>query len=117
MSEPFWKALVDRLKDEERETHLDPIRREVEWRNPRATVERELLEEIAGALGRSERRVHDAIAKVHALLESDDDAAFEAARRDALRAKRDLSIHREALRFPRDPDFDRRYPIPPARRR
>lgn len=117
MSEPFWKELVDRLKDEERETHLDPIRREIEWRNPRATVERELLEEIAGALGRSERRVQDAITKVHALMDHEDDEVFERARREAMRLKRDLSIHREALRFPRDPEFDRRYPIPPARRR
>ena len=44
-------------------------------------------------------------------------AELEAARAEAIRCKRDLSIHREALRFPRDPDFDARYPIPPRRSR
>lgn len=115
MSEPFWKALVDRVRDEERAEHLDPVRREVEWRNPRATVERELLEEIAGSLARAEQRVEEAIEKVRALADDPDARAYEDARRDAIRRKRDLAIHREALRFPRDPDFDRRYPIPPRR--
>lgn len=53
MSEPFWKSLVDRVRDEEQEKHLDPVRRQIEWRMPRPSVEREMLEEIAGALGRA----------------------------------------------------------------
>lgn len=114
MSEPFWKQLVDAVRDEQRE-HLDPVRHEVEWRMPRPSVERELLEEMAGALGRAERRVQHAIARALALAAEGDDDAFEAARAEAIRCKRDLSIHREALRFPRDPEFDRRYPIPPPR--
>ena len=65
---------------------------------------------------RAERKVVDAIAKAEALATTGDDETYEAARRAAMRSKRDLLIHRDALRFPRDPEFDRRYPIPPRRR-
>jgi hypothetical protein len=41
--------------------------------------------------------------------------AFDAQRERAISARRDLQIHREALRFPRDPRFEARYPIPPKR--
>jgi hypothetical protein len=115
VSEPFWKALVEKVR-EEREAHLEPAREVIDWRAPRPSVERELLEEIANSLSRAERRVEEAIAAARALQDSPDVAAFEAARAEAMRRKRDLSIHREALRFPRDPDFDRRYPIPPRRK-
>lgn len=124
MSEPFWKSLASRVR-EEREDHLDPVREVIECRNPYASasglagVERELLEEIASSLSRAERRLDEAIARLRRLSEdaSTDDATWEAARAEAIRLKRDLTIHREALRFPRDPELDRRHPIPPARRR
>ena len=41
--------------------------------------------------------------------------AFNAARERALAVRRDLMIHREALRFPRDPRFAEHYPVPPIR--
>lgn len=72
---------------------------------------------MASSLARTEHRLEDAIAAVSALAESDDEGAYERARAEATRRKRDLAIHREALCFPRDPDFDRRCPIPPRRGR
>lgn len=116
MSEPFWKSLVDKVREEEKGQHLDPVREVVEWRLPRASVERELLEEIASSLGRAVAKVDAAIARVEALVGSPDVEAFERARREALSARRDLQIHREALHLPRDPQFEARYPIPPSRR-
>ena len=114
----FWKSLVDRVREEERAPHLAPVRDVVQWRDPRPSVERELLEEIAGALGRAEQRVVDAIAPLAELFARASESpgaerAYTAAREHALRVRRDLAIHREALHFPRDPDFERRYPIPP----
>lgn len=122
MSEPFWKSLVDKVREEERGAHLDPVREVVEWRMPRASVEKELLEEIAGSLGRAVTKVDAAIARATELaLLADrserDLARFEEARRAALAARRDLQIHREALHLPRDPLFESRYPIPGPRRR
>ena len=121
MSEPFWKSLVDKVREEEKGQHLDPVREVVEWQLPRASVERELLEEIAGSLSRAVQKVDAAIARVGALAALADRSAadldaFEAARRVALSARRDLSIHREALHLPHDPRFESRYPIPPSRR-
>jgi hypothetical protein len=117
VSDPFWKSLVDRVREEEHREHLDPVRDRVEWRMPRPSVERELLEEMAGALCRAEQRVLDAI---DALADLDPDAdleRFERARAHALRVRRDLVIHREALHFPRDPELETHYPIPASRRR
>lgn len=115
------KSLVDKVREEEKGQHLDPVREVVEWQLPRASVERELLEEIAGSLARAVQKVDVAIAKVEALAALADRSAadldaFEGARRAALAARRDLSIHREALHLPHDPRFESRYPIPPSRR-
>ena len=126
--QPAWKSLVDQLEDEGYQSpYLDRLRERYDrYRRvlERPSVEQEILEEMAHALGRAEEKVN------HALLELElagrrcdaagDDApsveAFNAARERALAVRRDLMIHREALRFPRDPRFAENYPIPPARR-
>jgi len=121
MSEPFWKSLVDKVREEEKGQHLDPVREVVEWQLPRASVEKELLEEIAGSLARAVQKVDVAITRAETLAplaerSAADLEAFEDARRAALTARRDLSIHREALHLPRDPSFESRYPVPASKR-
>ena len=125
--DPPWKSLVEQLYDEGYESpYLSRLRdryeihRRVEGDE---SLEREILSEMAYSLGKAEDKVN------HALLElelagrecdarGDDEASvarFNERREHALRVRRDLLIHREALRFPRDPRFATRYPIPPKR--
>ncbi|MGF1468174.1 MAG: hypothetical protein ACFCGT_18800 [Sandaracinaceae bacterium] len=123
MAEPAWKSLVEQLWDQGRRSpYLERLRRRYDVRLPSVTIEREILEEMASALGRAEDRVNVALLELELLAEACDrraDAAsieaFNAKREEALRVRRDLLIHRDALRFPRDPRFESTYPIPPPR--
>lgn len=116
-----WEDLARRVEEKDRKDHLDPVRDVVSVGAGLRQVEREILEEVAGALGRAEEKVERAIEVARELAaKAVRDASlaerFEEARRAALAARRDLLIHREALRFPSDPDFERRYPVPPPLR-
>ncbi|HEX5657966.1 MAG TPA: hypothetical protein VFX59_12260, partial [Polyangiales bacterium] len=87
-------------------------------------LEAELLQEIAGALGRSEDRVNlalaecDLLAGQHARAEgarkSELARAFNAQRQVARARLRDLLIHREAAGFRRNQMLNELYPIPPS---
>lgn len=124
MSEPAWKSLVDQLIDEGHESeYLDRLRSRYDVGAQRESLEREILQEMASALARAEDKVNVALLWLEVLGKRCDEApdaknveAFNAQREVALKVRRDLAIHREALRFPRDPRFDSRYPIPPRRR-
>lgn len=105
------EQLAEDVKDLERRRDLAPVRVVVDPAQALGHIQKELIEEMSGALGRAERRVTDAIAKL-ATLEPGTEA-HEAQRQIALRLRRDLVIHREALRFPRDPTLNETYPIPP----
>lgn len=105
------EELADEIKDEPRRSDLDNVRVIIDPRQSHAALQSEIMREMAGALGRAERRVTDAIAALHELPVGTE--AWESQRQVALRLRRDLSIHREALRFPRDPRFEEDYPIPP----
>jgi hypothetical protein len=109
------EQLAEDVKDEACRDELRPVRAVVDPRQALATIQGELIEEMAGALGRAERRVKEAIAKL-ATLEPGTDA-HETQRQLALRLRRDLSIHREALRFPPDPRFIEEFPISARGRR
>jgi hypothetical protein len=104
------EELTDELRAEERRVDLDPARVRVDPRQALSEVQRELLEEMAGALGRAERRVKEAIAALTTLERGS--PAWHAQRERALALRRDLAIHREALRFPPDPRFYEEHRIP-----
>lgn len=106
--------LAEDLKDEGRRHDLRPVRVVVDPKQALGEIQREILEEMADALGRAERKVTEAIAMLSRLDPASE--AYEAQRQLALRVRRDLSIHREALRFPYDPNFTTDYPIPPRHR-
>ena len=121
--EPAWKSLVQQLVDEGRQSvYLERLRRKYDVRLPNHSIEQEILEEMAYALGRAEDKVNFALLELELLAEKCDAdpspariAAFNDKRTHALRVRRDLLIHREALRFSRDPRFEQHYPIPPRR--
>ncbi|HJL15854.1 MAG TPA: hypothetical protein RMH99_09370 [Sandaracinaceae bacterium LLY-WYZ-13_1] len=121
--DPAWKSLVRQLVDEGRRSpHLERLRARYDVGPSRESIERELVQEMAGALCRAEDKVDRALLELELLAERCDARgdresaeAFNAKRRHALRVRRDLLIHRDALRFPRDPRFEQRYPVPPPR--
>jgi hypothetical protein len=125
VSQPPWKSLVDQLIDQGHESeYLDRLRRSYDVRpEVRTSLEREILQEMAYALRRSEDKVNAALLALELAGKRCDASptkknveAFNAQRDVALRARRDLMIHREALHFARDPRFEELYPVPPARR-
>ena len=121
--DPAWKSLLEQLIDEGHQSpYLERLRQEYDVRAPRESVERELLAEMASALGRAQAKVNFALLELELAGERADErgdresaVAFNEKRERALRVRRDLLIHRDALRFPRDPRFEQHYPIPPRR--
>jgi signal transduction histidine kinase len=109
------EELIDEVKDEAR-SDMARVRRVVDHMAPRPTLEVELLEEMASALGRVEKRVRDAVTALEA-IDPGDSARWDAQREVAARMLRDLAIQRESLRFPRDPMLAERYGVPPPRKR
>ncbi|MFK7989888.1 MAG: hypothetical protein AB8I08_27965 [Sandaracinaceae bacterium] len=121
-SEPVWKSLVDQLVDEGYESeYLTRLRETYDVQAPRESIEREILQEMAAALGRTEMKVNVKLLELEILgkrLESRPGRAsalaYNQKRDEALRARRDLLIHRDALHFRRDRQLEQRYPVPSA---
>ncbi|MGE0789210.1 MAG: hypothetical protein AB7S26_26285 [Sandaracinaceae bacterium] len=125
--DPAWRSLVEKLVSEGYESpYLTRLRDRygvAPGDDATSSLEREILSEMAYALGRAEAKVDVALLRLELAAREceargDDPAsvaAFNQRRDEALRVRRDLMIHREALRFPRDPRFHENYPIPPAR--
>lgn len=124
--EPPWKSLVDQLEAEEFDSpYLDRLRERYESVTSRHTLERELIEEMAYALGRAEDKVNVALLRLDVLDRERAQATepaeraelaqrFNAQRREAQRSIRDLMIHREALGLRRHEALSNLYPVPPA---
>ncbi len=79
-----------------------------------AAIEREIVQEMAGALGRAERKARDALATCQALAPTVHDdktlAAYGAARERYQQARWELRVHRDALGFGLDPRFEQHWP-------
>jgi len=132
--EPLWKKLVDDLRQKGNQSRfLERLRERVPVAGGRE-AEREILEEMASALGRAQDKVNVALLRLELEQEAldvlasatvRDDAwqreasrrleAFRVRREDAIRARWELMVHREALGFRRNENLARDYPIPPAR--
>ena len=127
-----WKRLASDLRDDEAGDayHASLRRRLTNVEEGQRQLERELVEEMAGALGRSEAKVKQAVAELAAFEagldartaagEHVDAVALErhrALRTVALAKRRDLLIHREAIGMPpREELLAELYPIGPPRR-
>jgi len=105
--------------------HLDMVRARVDPAVAQEELEREIVREIAAALGRSAEKVERALARldnsrraVDAARDADEctraTAAYEELRREALRVRHDLLIHREAVGIRRNEALETLYPIPPS---
>jgi hypothetical protein len=127
MRGPAWKTLVGELKDRGYQSpYLDRLRQRLDVEQAHATLEQEIVQEIAAALGRTATKLDYALLRLE-LAErdlraaaSDDVAAcaarFDALREEALQARHELLIHREAVGIRRNDVLEQLYPIPPRRR-
>jgi len=91
-------------------------------------TQEEIVEEIAKALGHSGELLQGVLAKLDALekklAEEEDKARYDALvdryndlRKEALKRREMLMIHREAIGLWRHRDLDECYPVPPGKRK
>jgi len=127
MRRPAWKTLVSELKDSGYQSpYLDRLRQRLDVEQAHATLEQEIVQEIAAALGRTAAKLDYALLRLEIAARdldaapADDTAAgtarFNALRDEALRARHELLIHREAVGIRRNDLLEQLYPIPPRRR-
>ena len=121
-----WRVLASDLRDpSDGREHLTHLRSHVDVKAAQEQLEREIIQEMAAALGRSAEKVVATLGRL-AVARRDIDAAvdgaarrdaavrFNAARVDALRARHELLIHREAVGIRRNEVLETEYPIPAA---
>ena len=120
-----WQSLVRELRDNGHESpYLDRLRARYDVAVAQEELEREIIHEMAAALGRSGEKVDVALLRLElagrALAAATDAhererlvVAFNARRDEALKARQELRIHREAVGIRRNDALDREYPIPP----
>lgn len=131
MHQPAWKKLVEELKDSGHQSvYLDRLRERLNVSASQDDLKKEILREMASALGRAEDKVNVALLRLELLearieglrteersgpeLEAEVDA-FNAQRKEALHSLWELTIHREALGFRRNEILKEFYPVPPAK--
>lgn len=127
MIDPLLRERIDRLTREGVESpYLDRLRKRTSPEQVVADVEREIVQEIAQALGRSEERLEHALLELDLVerdlraLEMTPDPAREAEliashkrwRETALKRRWELEVHREALRMYDHSLIDKMHPIP-----
>ena len=127
MRQPAWKTLVIELKDSGYQSpYLDRLRQRLDVEQAHATLEQEIVQEIAAALGRTAAKLDYALLRLELAgreldAASGDEVAacarrFETLREAALQARHELLIHREAVGIRRNDLLEVLYPIPPRRR-
>jgi hypothetical protein len=128
VAEPSWKKLVDDLGARGHESpYLDRLRARMPVNGAVADLQREILQEMASALGRAEDKVNVALLeldvegrRLDVMSPSDSSrgrsiARFDELRERAVRALWELRVHREALGFRRNERLAELYPIPQKR--
>lgn len=122
-----WQALVRELRDAGCESpYLERLRARHDVAAAQEQLEKEIVREMAEALGRAGEKVDVALLRLDLAgrtLAAADPAerdrlvdAYNARRDEALRARHELRIHREAVGIRRNEMLDREYPIPPKMR-
>lgn len=127
MPEAPWTRLVRELKDTGYESpYLDRLRARLDPAEAVARLETEIVQEMAQALGRTEDKLNYALLRLELAARAIDTAPdelvrydrvkeFNALREDAIQARRNLQIHREAIGIRRNRMLDDLYPIPQRR--
>ena len=118
-----FDELIRKLRDDGYQSeYLERLRKTVSVEESVELVEQELHGEVAAALGRSAAKVDYALLKLElagkALREAgpaerlEREAEWRACRAEALRRRRDLLIHREAVGITNNAVLKELYPIP-----
>ncbi|MBY0275262.1 hypothetical protein K2Z84_07975 [Candidatus Binatia bacterium] len=127
MRETPWSRLVRELKDTGYESpYLDRLRARLDPAEAVTRLETEIVQEMAQALGRTEDKLNYALLRLELAGRAIDTAPdelvryervreFNALRQEAIEARRNLQIHREAIGIRRNRMLDDLYPIPPRR--
>ena len=127
MREAPWSRLVRELKDTGYESpYLDRLRARLDPAEAVARLETEIVQEMAQALGRTEDKLNYTLLRLELATRAIDAAPdelvrhervkeFNALRQEAIEARRNLQIHREAIGIRRNRMLDELYPIPPRR--
>jgi hypothetical protein len=122
--QPPWTTLVRTLTDAGHESpYLDRLRARLDPARAQLDLETEIRAEIAAALGRAEDKVNVALLQLELAGRALDAAppgperrrlaaAFNALRDEALQARWELLVHREAVGFRRNAILNELYPIP-----
>src|SRR5580765_2127541 len=102
MSERPWQSLVRELRDSGFESpYLDRLRARHDVAAAQEELERELIREMAEALGRAGEKVDVARRALAVAIDPEERRRlaeqFNALRQTALQARHDLRIHREAV--------------------
>lgn len=120
-----WQSLVRELRDAGVESpYLERLRARHDVAAAQEALEKEIIHEMAQALGRAGEKVDVALLRLDlagkalaAAGDADERArltvAFNALRDAALTARHELRIHREAVGIRRNDVLDREYPIRP----
>jgi hypothetical protein len=128
MTERPWQSLVRELRDAGYESpYLDRLRARHDVYAAQEQLEKELIREMAAALGRAGEKVDVALLRLElagralaAATHPDERerlaTEFNTRRAEAIKVRHELRIHREAVGIRRNDDLDREYPIPPRAR-
>ncbi len=128
MRTPPWKNLVRELSRSGFESpYLDRLKKKVDVELATEELEKEIVQEMASALGRAGDKVDYALLRLDVVARAIDDAStpgerraevarWNALREEAIQARYELRIHREAVGIRRNRVLETMYPIPPRRR-
>ena len=122
-----WRSLVRQLTDAGYESpYLDRLKARVDVAQAQSSLEKEIVAEMAAALGRAEDKLNVALLRLELAGKDLASAApnerparavvFDVRRADALRARWELVIQRESVGILRNEVIERMYPIPPRAR-
>jgi hypothetical protein len=126
--DPAWRSLVRELTDSGFESdYLDRLRARVDVAQAQTSLETEIIAEMASALGRAEDKLNVALLRLEIATRELADAgpsdrdrclvAYDTRHREAIIARWEFVIHREAVGIWRNELIEQLYPIPPRRRR
>lgn len=128
MSGRRWEDLVRDLDSRGyRSEYLDRLRKRLPLEESIDDIRREIVSEAASALSRAATKVEVALLELELCGRERDEAPtfsrrfalearFNRLREDALRARHELAIRREALGMRRNEVLERIYPVPPRAR-
>lgn len=128
MRAPPWKTLVRELSRSGFESpYLDRLKRKVDVELATEELEKEIVQEMASALGRAGDKVDYALLRLDLVADAIEKARTPHERRqkiarwndlreEAIEARYELRIHREAVGIRQNRVLESTYPIPPRRR-